>query len=162
MSIKTELQSNNTDIQSLIDLANSLPVAENLDTELSEQDSLISQIAAALEGKSVGGGSSVELIEGTLAGTMTDNGPEGYQYTWDLSVIPDVNSKKVIVLYSDMTSGGTIVTIVSNDMSVDAHPLLGRGVTELMRISYVEYKIMIYDAVLSGSIDYTNVKYYAI
>jgi hypothetical protein len=48
MSIKN----NTTDLQALLEVANSLPVAENLDTELSTQDDLIAQIASALEGKS--------------------------------------------------------------------------------------------------------------
>lgn len=61
MSIKTELQSNNVDIQSLIDIANALPdiditndiPAEDIDSELSAQDDLIAQITAALEYKAV-------------------------------------------------------------------------------------------------------------
>lgn len=51
MSYKTELQDNNSDIQSLINKANALPIHENLDTELSAQDDLIAQIASALDGK---------------------------------------------------------------------------------------------------------------
>ena len=61
MSIKN----NTTDLQALLEVANSLPVAENLDTELSTQDDLIAQIASALEGKtgaSGGGGSDEDWI----------------------------------------------------------------------------------------------------
>lgn len=53
MSYKSEFQANNVDLQGLIDTVKTLPVAENLDTALSAQDSLISQITTALEGKSV-------------------------------------------------------------------------------------------------------------
>ena len=60
MSYKQEFQSNNADLQGLIDLANSLPEAENLDTELSTQDDLIAQIAAALEGKTGASGGAVQ------------------------------------------------------------------------------------------------------
>lgn len=49
MSYKQEFQSNNVDIQSLIDLAKTLPDAENLDSEIATQDDLINQIASALE-----------------------------------------------------------------------------------------------------------------
>lgn len=56
MSIKN----NTTDLQALLEVANNLPVAENLDTELSAQDELIAQIVGALEGKT-GGGGGVEL-----------------------------------------------------------------------------------------------------
>lgn len=54
MSYKSEFASNNTDLQALIDKANALPdqiIPENLDSELATQDSLISQIATTLEGK---------------------------------------------------------------------------------------------------------------
>ncbi len=61
MSYKSEFQSNNTDLQRLIDKANALPVAENLDSEISQQDSLIEQIAAALVGKA--GGSAAAGVE---------------------------------------------------------------------------------------------------
>ena len=49
MSYKAGFQSNNIDLQSLIDLANNLPSAgttENLDDELATQDDLIAQIIA--------------------------------------------------------------------------------------------------------------------
>lgn len=66
----TELQSNNTDLQSLIDKANALPDKVNIDTELATQDSLISQIATALEGKSAGsGGASVETCTVQISAT---------------------------------------------------------------------------------------------
>ena len=54
----TELQSNNTDLQGLLDTINALPVAENLDAVLedhgdaiTEQDALIANIQTALESK---------------------------------------------------------------------------------------------------------------
>ena len=50
MPIKT----NTTDLQALLEAANDLPVAENLDTELSTQDTLIANIMTALDGKTAG------------------------------------------------------------------------------------------------------------
>lgn len=58
MSIKT----NTTDLQALLEVANNLPTAENLDTELSTQDTLIANIMTALEGKTAGGGYSDDDI----------------------------------------------------------------------------------------------------
>lgn len=51
MSIKT----NTTDLQALLEVANNLPTAENLDTELSTQDDLIANIMTALEWEKGGG-----------------------------------------------------------------------------------------------------------
>ena len=73
MSYKTEFQSNNNDLQGLINIAKSLPVAENLQPEISTQDDLIAQIATALEGKvgvSGGSGSNIE----TCTVNVMDNG----------------------------------------------------------------------------------------
>lgn len=55
MSYKTELQSNNNDLQDILDGLDELPDAVNLDTEISEQDSIIVQIVAELVGKAAGG-----------------------------------------------------------------------------------------------------------
>lgn len=61
MSIKN----NTTSLQSLLEMVNSLPEAENLDTEiltqttlLSEQDAKIAELAQVLAGKAGGGGGS--------------------------------------------------------------------------------------------------------
>lgn len=51
MSYKTEFQANNADLQSLIDIANAMPVAENLDGVINTQDNLIAQIRSALVSK---------------------------------------------------------------------------------------------------------------
>lgn len=53
MSLQNEFSNNNVDLQSILDTVNSLPVQENLDSELATQDDLISQITAALEFKTV-------------------------------------------------------------------------------------------------------------
>lgn len=66
MSYKTEFQANNTDLQSLIDLANALPASENLDVEMTTQDDLIAQISTALVGKSgMSGTCTVNFLRGT-------------------------------------------------------------------------------------------------
>lgn len=52
------ISNNTTKLQSLMDKVNSLPTAENLDTELSAQDILITQIAEALGGRAVDSGSN--------------------------------------------------------------------------------------------------------
>lgn len=60
---KTRLQTNNTDLQGLIDKANNLPDAgstEDLSAELAAQDALILQIEEALAGKA--GGASLPAI----------------------------------------------------------------------------------------------------
>ena len=78
MSYKAGFQSNNIDLQSLIDLANNLPSAgttENLDDELATQDDLIAQIIAGLEGKAAGdsGGNSVTMCSVTFVNNSDDS-----------------------------------------------------------------------------------------
>lgn len=73
MSIKT----NTADLQALLEVANNLPVAENLDSEISDQDDLIAKITAALEGKSAGGEGGI--VEPPF--TVKFNGvPTSYNY----------------------------------------------------------------------------------
>lgn len=67
----TQLQSNNTDLQALINKANALPDAVNIDAELTEQDNLISQIQAVVDslpeaGSSSGGSGGIETYTGTI------------------------------------------------------------------------------------------------
>lgn len=52
MDYKIELQNNNVDLQNLINKANDLPDAVNLDAEITAQDTVISQIQEALTNKS--------------------------------------------------------------------------------------------------------------
>ena len=61
MDYKIELQNNNVDLQNLINKANDLPDAVNLDAEITAQDTVISQIQEALANKSSNnGGTSVD------------------------------------------------------------------------------------------------------
>lgn len=94
MSIKN----NTTDLQALLEVANNLPVAENLDTELSAQDELIAQIVGALEGKTGGG---AEVVTGTF--TATENATT--------HTIPGLKGKEnfCIMCFSDF-SNNTMVT----------------------------------------------------
>lgn len=115
MSYKTEFQSNNADLQGLIDLANSLPEAENLDTELTTQDALIAQIATALEGKTgASGGADIETCTVTISDANSY-----FQY-----IIATVFENNIISRYCSTDSSGaslnnvikgTSVIIVSNN-----------------------------------------------
>lgn len=48
------ISTNTTSLEEILEAVNELPEPENLDTELNEQDALITQIATALEGKTGG------------------------------------------------------------------------------------------------------------
>lgn len=78
MSQKTDLQSNNIDLQSILNTINNLPDAgsggtnsgsEDLDTELTEQENLISQLSSILDSKASGGGAggSIETCTVTIS-----------------------------------------------------------------------------------------------
>ena len=72
----TQLQSNNTDLQALINKANALPDAVNIDAELTEQDTLISQIQAVVDSLPEAGSSSGGSVE-TVTITISSIAPFG-------------------------------------------------------------------------------------
>lgn len=74
MAYKEEFQANNVDLQGLIDIANALPVAENLDNELSSQESLIDQIMAALDAKDAEIQAKLAEANASWAGELTFSG----------------------------------------------------------------------------------------
>jgi hypothetical protein len=116
MDYKVKLQNNNnvfkdnnTDLQAVLETINNLPTAgisENLDEEIAtqeekiaSQDELIAGIAAALEGKAAGGGSSSKIIN----------------LNWD----DDIESTCEIVYLSNdgvkrLYRGDNITTIIAN------------------------------------------------
>ena len=55
MSYNSELQSNNTDLLAVLNVVKTLPVKEDISSELSQQDTLIAQIQTALSGKADSG-----------------------------------------------------------------------------------------------------------
>ena len=75
-----KLANNTTSLQNILETVNSLPEAgENLDSELSTQDSLIAAIMTALEGKSVGNGKKTVsvTIDCTLGGNVSFQQQDG-------------------------------------------------------------------------------------
>lgn len=119
----TELQSNNTDLQGLLDTINALPVAENLDSVLTEQESIIDQIQAALEGKAAGGGAVVE----TCTVTITQDGIPAYVYyvdgnlslqSTDSASVIEVLKNNILVtdaMYVEIISGGASYTFMEDE-----------------------------------------------
>lgn len=69
MSYNSELQSNNIDLQTVLNTINTLPVHEDISPELTEQDTLIAQIQTALSGKA--GGGLPESVTAVASGTFT-------------------------------------------------------------------------------------------
>lgn len=99
MDYKIELQNNNTDLQNLINKANDLPDAINLDAEITAQDTVISQIQEALANKtSNNGGASVDTCTVEFSG---DN------YTYQLTTIDN----GVVTLINGAPGYGSISTV---------------------------------------------------
>lgn len=136
MSYKQEFQSNNADLQGLIDLANSLPEAENLDTELATQDDLIAQIAAALEGKTgASGGAEIE----TCTVTLTDYEPNCTTVIYSKLIdgsITTCSTSEGGITYTDVVCG-TIFCINSGGNRL--YPTSASGhATHIDEIKYVD------------------------
>lgn len=119
MTYNTELQSNNTDLQSLIDKASALPDKVNIDAELATQDSLISQIATALEGKSSSG------IE-TCTVKITVNGSEIGEviYTTVENNIPVAKSQTVGAALTIIVLCGSSL-VLNESLARVSHTLVG-------------------------------------
>lgn len=122
MSIKT----NTTDLQALLEVANNLPVTENLNTELSTQDSLIAQIMTALEGKTAGGGAALESVTvrlGTGAILLTYYSTDGTAKTVPINAtngsVTDVVKNSVCFAWTEtpvnkeVTAIGSSVTVIT-------------------------------------------------
>lgn len=99
----TEIQSNNTDLQGLLDTINALPVAENLDTVLAQQETLITDIKTALEGKA---GLSVETCTVTFEGSGI----------FDSLCYTTLEDGEYTFVSSNVGSGGGSVTVLKDSI----------------------------------------------
>lgn len=147
-------------------MVRAIDTQEDLDAEIATQDSLIAQIASALEGKTAGGGASVEPAIGTIVGTRKEVGPDEYDYSWDLSIIPDIDSKQLIILVNTATvtqhySLFCVVLINSNMASI---PLcyVGTAFANDMGATWLSNIVSVKSATLSQLCDYTKTTYYAL
>lgn len=75
-------------------------------SEVGTQADLIAQITTALEGKvasaatgSSGGESAVE--SGTISVSLEETAPLAYDCSFDLSVVPDIDTKRIVLVYAD-------------------------------------------------------------
>lgn len=78
MSQKTELQSNNIDLQSILNTINTLPEAgsgngENLEAVIAEQAALIEELSTTLDSKAAGGGMETCTVNGAVDYYWTAN-----------------------------------------------------------------------------------------
>lgn len=86
---------------------------EDLDAVITELETKTATLNTTLEGKaSGGGGSAASMDTGTLSYTTKEMSTPGmYDYTYDLSVIPNINSKLLVVLN---VNDKTVLTLVRN------------------------------------------------
>lgn len=112
MGYNSNLQSNNVELQVVLDLVNELPEMENLDAELSTQDSLISQIQSAVDnlpdaGSGGTGGGDTALADSVISGnietyesnTLTLVHPYAFAYCMRLSSV-NLPSVRTIAEYA--------------------------------------------------------------
>lgn len=134
----TQLQSNNTDLQSLINKARNLPDAVNIDDELSTQDDLIAQIQAAVDNLPEAGCGeptlqSKTVTPSTSSQTVTaDSGYDGLNTVTvkgDANLVPAniVSGKSifgVVGTYSGGSSGGSSsIETCTVQISLDGPPM---------------------------------------
>lgn len=144
--MSSPLKQNTTTIQELLNTINSLPEAENLDTEistqstlLSEQDAKIAELAQVLAGKA--GGSSGTNVE-TYTGTVSNNwhlGETATVYYTDSSMtiqMFDVDGNKTDNKVIEVAKNTVIAIVYSNFYITSTNiELLGDDYTILLPTS---------------------------
>ena len=137
---------------------------EDLDAVITELETKTATLNTTLEGKASGGGSasSGTLETGTITATTKMQNPAAYDYSYDLSVIPNIDSKLMISLIVPTEFTGQIVAIFTrNDMNSDYTICLGR--ISSMGFSYNEStkSLEVAEAAPLGGWSMDTVTYYA-
>lgn len=124
MDYRSEFRTNNAELQNILTKVNELPDAsggENLDDEITEQDTLIAQLSSILDSKAAGGGgasvqtATVNYIEGGLGLFLVYTAYEDGAFVTNIIDNPS-NSNGDPVIFENVVVGSSVFVVLGDSM----------------------------------------------